>query len=56
MKVKLVSIACIPKELNKIRWLNQNNEERFVNLAMISYIVAEVVMKLVFENYREAFT
>ena len=41
--------------LNKIRWLNQNNEESFVNLAMISYIEAEVV-KLVFENHYEAFT
>ena len=42
--------------LNKIRWLYWNNEESFVNLAMISYILAEVVMKLVFENYNEAFT
>ena len=42
--------------LNKIRWLNQNNEESFVNLAMISYTVAEVVMKVVFENYHEVFT
>ena len=40
--------------LNKIRWLNQNNEESFFNLAMISYIEAEV-MRLVFENYHEAF-
>ena len=42
--------------LNKIRWLYRNNEESFVNLAKISYTLAEVVMKLVFENYYEAFT
>ena len=56
MKVKLVSIACIPEEQD---WIKLDDLIKIMKRVLLtfnkSYIVAEVVKKLVFENSHRAF-